>query len=176
MPTRALTTIGHHEHALWKIWIGTFLPRYLIGYNLFIFCLFVSGPLLLNGLEMSLALHHFVFILALMAFVAKGLPTTKQTGIERPILKKSLSPTMAAKWPTLAEVITNAGNGIKPSASLLDMLNSPPSSSTTTRPLLPATASPPVETESDIMDFGWNEDNIKLDFITGRMSGILLRK
>lgn len=133
-----------------------------------------SGPLL-NGLEMSLALLHFVFILALMAFVAKGLPTTKQTAIERPILKKS-PPTMAVKWPTLAEVITNGGNGIKPSASLLDMLNSPPSSTTTattTSPLLPAKAkATAVEdmavAELDIMDFGWNEDNIKLDFITGR--------
>ena len=131
--------------------------------------LFFSGPLL-NGLEMSLALLHFVFILALMAFVAKGLPTTKQTAIERPILKKS-PPTMAAKWPTLAEVITsNAGNGngIKPSASLLDMLNSSPSSTTTTSPLLPAKAAKATVAELDIMDFGWNEDNIKLDFITGR--------
>ena len=40
------------------------------------------------GLEMSLA-FHIVFILALMAHVAKGLPTTKQTAIERPVLRKS---------------------------------------------------------------------------------------
>merc|ERR1712083_869725 len=79
------------------------------------------------GLEMSLA-FHIVFILALMAYVAKakGLPTTKQTAIERPILRKS-QPTIgepsASRWPSLAEVITNAGNGIKPSTSLLDMLH-----------------------------------------------------
>merc|ERR1712083_173415 len=76
------------------------------------------------GLEMSLA-FHIVFILALMAHIAKGLPTTKQTAIERPILRKS-QPTIgepsASRWPSLAEVITNAEKVIKPSTSLLDML------------------------------------------------------
>merc|ERR1712083_722708 len=78
------------------------------------------------GLEMSLA-FHIVFILALMAHIAKGLPTTKQTAIERPTILRKSQPTIgepsASRWPSLAEVITNAGNGIKPSTSLLDMLH-----------------------------------------------------
>ena len=130
---------------------------------------------------MSLASLHFVFILALMAYVAKGLPTTKQTAVERPILRKS-QPTIgseptASRWPTLAEVITNAGNGIKPSASLLDMLHNEEEK----RSKISIVVTPPSEPEHKIpatvidvaelgiTDFGlWNEDNIKLDFITGK--------
>ena len=131
---------------------------------------------------------------------------------------------MSFRWPSLAEVITNAGNSIKPSTSLLDMLQneekvktridasttaaSPPDvttsfllsakeiNTTLTSPVflrenkdliqpvtMASTASqPPSEKSSEkipatvidvgefgsMTDFGWNEDNIKLDFITGR--------
>ena len=119
----------------------------------------------------------------------------------------------------MAEVITNAGNGIKPSTSLLDMLHNEEKVktkientaadliiSTSASPLQHASAreshlhlsnevqEPPMTMASTaaqqkqkiksekipatvidvadlrITDFGWNEDNIKLDFITGRMT------
>ena len=144
--------------------------------------------------------------------VAKGLPTTKQTAVERPAILRKSQPTIgeptASRWPTLAEVITNAGNGIKPSTSLLDMLHnesekvkmkidntvapeavtSPAAGSSNligglggggqpvtmastaaqqhTKEKIPATVIDVAEL--GITDFGWNEDNIKLDFITGK--------
>lgn len=144
----------------------------------------------LYGLAMSLALH-FVFILALMACVARGLPpssTTKPTAIERPSLRKS-QPTIgeptASRWPSLAEVITNAGAAIKPSASLLDMLQSHKKQDefssdqsvtvASTQPIIDEVSKIPRATVIDVAELGithdfglWNEDNIKLDFITGR--------
>ena len=176
--------------------------------------------------------------------VAKGLPTTKQTVVERPAILRKSQPTIgeptASRWPTLAEVITNAGNGIKPSTSLLDMLHSGSGSGSlhsglsdlekvkmkidntvkvkeeaeavvtspapaglsnmigssskdggglhsglsdleergqpvtmastaaqlTSKEKIPATVIDVADL--GITDFGWNEDNIKLDFITGK--------
>lgn len=143
-------------------------------------------------LEMSLAawLHCVFILLGLMAIVAKGLPTTKQTAIERPAILRKSQPTIgeptASRWPTLAEVITNAGNAIKPSASLLDMLQSEEEkrkiimSDDDVVTLVAASAPTDATTQKitanvidvaqlGITDFGlWNEDNIKLDFMTGR--------
>ena len=137
-----------------------------------------------------------VFSLLLMAFVARGLPTTKETISRKSQIEEEGPPTIeASRWPSLAEVITKAGNGIKPSASLLDILNSEPNTvvtrkiptnlgvyPTVTRKIrnsLPTTLSTTTvldeipATVFDVADFGitdigWNEDNIKLDFITGR--------
>ena len=140
-----------------------------------------------------------VFSLVFMAFVcAKGLPATKET-ISRKTQQQQIgegdgTSIEASRWPSLAEVITKAGNGIKPSASLLDILNSDQinssgavSSSSSenkdrdTRNSLPTTTSSTTMTmvseipatvfdvaDFGITDIGWNEDNIKLDFITGK--------
>lgn len=142
---------------------------------------------------MAAWLHSVFILLGLMAIVASGLPTTKQTAIERPTILRKSQPTIgeptASRWPTLAEVITNAGNAIKPSASLLDMLQSeeekrkimsdaPAAAVTTPAALLAATGTTTTQkitanvidvAQLGITDFGlWNEDNIKLDFITGK--------
>ena len=144
-----------------------------------------------------------VFSLTFMAFFARGLPTTKET-ISRSLQfeEEGPPPIEASRWPSLAEVITKAGNGIKPSASLLDILNSDHQSvskerkirnSSPTSTLSTATSLTTIEhrqhqqqqqqqqqheqevpaTVFDVSDFGitdigWNEDNIKLDFITGK--------
>ena len=140
-----------------------------------------------------------MFSLVFMAFVcAKGLPATKET-ISRKTQQQQIgegdgTSIEASRWPSLAEVITKAGNGIKPSASLLDILNSDQinssgavSSSSSeskdrdTRNSLPTTTSSTTMTmvseipatvfdvaDFGITDIGWNEDNIKLDFITGK--------
>ena len=141
-----------------------------------------------------------VFSLTFMAFFARGLPTTKET-ISRSLQfeEEGPPPIEASRWPSLAEVITKAGNGIKPSASLLDILNSDHQSvskerkirnSSPTSTLSTATSLTTIEhrqqqqqqheqevpaTVFDVSDFGitdigWNEDNIKLDFITGKKS------
>ena len=138
------------------------------------------------------------FSLVFMAFVcAKGLPATKET-ISRKTQQQQIgegdgTSIEASRWPSLAEVITKAGNGIKPSASLLDILNSDQINSSgamslssenknrDTRNSLPTTTSSTMMTmiseipatvfdvaDFGITDIGWNEDNIKLDFITGK--------
>ena len=144
-----------------------------------------------------------MFSLVFMAFVcAKGLPATKET-ISRKTQQQQIgegdgTSIEASRWPSLAEVITKAGNGIKPSASLLDILNSDQinssgavSSSSSenkdrdTRNSLPTTTSSTTMTmvseipatvfdvaDFGITDIGWNEDNIKLDFITGKLISI----
>ena len=143
-----------------------------------------------------------MFSLVFMAFVcAKGLPTTKET-ISRKTQQQQIgegdgTSIEASRWPSLAEVITKAGNGIKPSASLLDILNSDQINSSgavssssenkdrDTRNSLPTTTSSTTMTmvseipatvfdvaDFGITDIGWNEDNIKLDFITGKLISI----
>ena len=142
-----------------------------------------------------------MFSLTFMAFFARGLPTTKETiSHSLQFEEEGPPPIEASRWPSLAEVITKAGNGIKPSASLLDILNSDHQSvskerkirnSSPTSTLSTATSLTTIEhrqhqqqqqqqheqevpaTVFDVSDFGitdigWNEDNIKLDFITGK--------
>ena len=140
------------------------------------------------------------FSLVFMAFVcAKGLPATKETISRKTQQQQQIggegdgTSIEASRWPSLAEVITKAGNGIKPSASLLDILNSDQTNSSgamslssenkdrDTRNSLPTTTSSTMMTmiseipatvfdvaDFGITDIGWNEDNIKLDFITGK--------
>lgn len=144
-----------------------------------------------------------VFSLVFMAFVcAKGLPATKETISRKTQQQQQIggegdgTSIEASRWPSLAEVITKAGNGIKPSASLLDILNSDQINSSRgavsslenkyrdTQNSLPATTTTSSSTtmtmiseipatvfdvaDFGITDIGWNEDNIKLDFITGK--------
>ena len=146
-----------------------------------------------------------VFSLVFMAFVcAKGLPATKETISRKTQQQQQIggegdgTSIQASRWPSLAEVITKAGNGIKPSASLLDILNSDQINSSgavslsssenkdrDTRNSLPTTTSSTTMTmvseipatvfdvaDFGITDIGWNEDNIKLDFITGKLISI----